>query len=106
MIQGDVTMRLELLSPSNAYPEVMTASPFDGYNSCSEADNAEIYNLVVRLTGLAKERNMSVVLSEAGTEIETFDRTLADWYSLCTMGCQEMAQFTEPHWLANSEVYY
>ncbi|KAJ5777443.1 hypothetical protein N7520_000689 [Penicillium odoratum] len=106
LTQGGVTMDVTLVSPSNAYFQIANTDPCDAYTPCSEASNSGIYNLAVRLSSLTKSANITVVLSESGTDIETFDNPLATWYSLCTLGCEEMDNYETAYWLANSEIYY
>jgi hypothetical protein len=104
--QDNITMAVTLLSPSNAYLEVIDTDPCNAYTPCSEATNSGVYNLAVRLTGLTKEADILVALSESGTELETFESALSEWYSLCIVDCWESADFQEPYWLDDSEVYY
>lgn len=106
LTQDHITMTVTLLSPSNAFLEAIDTNPCNSYSPCSEATNSGIYNLAVRLTSLTKEADILVALSESGTEIESFDSPLSDWYSLCTVDCWESANVEDPYWLENSEVYY
>ncbi|KAJ5548922.1 hypothetical protein N7513_006156 [Penicillium frequentans] len=106
LTQDDITMTVTLLSPSNAYLEAIDTNPCNAYSPCSEATNSGIYNLAVRLTSLTKEADIVVALSESGTELESFDSSLSDWYSLCTVDCWESANVEDPYWLEDSEVYY
>jgi hypothetical protein len=106
LTQGDLTMDLTLLSPSNAYFELADTNPCHRYSKCSEMTNEGIFNVVIRLAELTTEATILLALTESGTTVDEFDVSLADWYSLCTVDCWEGSNIEDPYWLDNSEIYY
>ncbi|KAL2820307.1 chondroitin AC/alginate lyase [Aspergillus granulosus] len=106
LVQGSITMEATLLSPPGAYFQLVNTNPCDAYTGCSEATNAGVYNLAVRLRSKTTEANILVVLAESGTVIDEFHASLTEWYSLCSTDCWEGENVEDPYWLASSEIYY
>jgi hypothetical protein len=106
LIQGDVTMQLTILQPSNAYLELVNTNPCDAYSGCSEMTNSGIYNVAVRLSELTTEATILLALAESDTTLESFNTSLKSWYSLCTVDCWKGENVEDPYWLENSEVYF
>lgn len=106
LTQGDITMKLTVLRPSNAYLELVDTNPCNSYSGCSEMTNSGIYNVAVRLSELTTEATILLALAESGTSLEKFDTPLKSWYPLCTVDCWKGEYVGNPYWLENSEVYY
>ncbi|KAL4862519.1 hypothetical protein BDV12DRAFT_202968 [Aspergillus spectabilis] len=106
LVQGGVTMEARLLSPPDAYLQLISTNPCDAYTGCAEATNAGVSNLAVRLGSMTTEADILLVFAESGTIVEDFNAELTDWYSLCTTDCWKGENVEDPYWLANSEVYY
>ena len=106
LTQGEVVMNLTLLSPPGGFLAVVDTNPCTDYSPCSEAHNEGIYNLVVRLIDLTTGSNISVALTERGTEISPLDVPLSQWYAACTSDCWESENILDPYWLRSSEIYY
>ncbi|KAL3465898.1 hypothetical protein BJX64DRAFT_285177 [Aspergillus heterothallicus] len=106
LVNGGVTMVATLVSPSDAYFQLVSTNPCEGYTGCAEATNVGISNLAVRLGSMVTEASIVVVLAESGADIGEFDAELADWPSLCTSDCWKGDNVQDPYWLTSSEVYY
>ncbi|KAL4862059.1 hypothetical protein BDV12DRAFT_203398 [Aspergillus spectabilis] len=106
LMQGSVTMEATVLSPPGAYFQLVNTNPCDAYTGCSEATNAGVYNLAVRLESQTTEANILLVLAESGTAIQEFDTSLTEWYSLCSTDCWKGENVEDPYWLTSSEVYF
>ncbi|KAF3396662.1 hypothetical protein DPV78_008380 [Talaromyces pinophilus] len=106
LTQGGVTMDLSLLSPSNAYLELVDTNPCDSYSGCSELTNEGIYNIAVRLAEMTIETTIQLSLTESGITVNDFDVPLADWNSLCSVDCWKGSNVEDPYWLDDAEIYY
>jgi hypothetical protein len=106
LTQGDITMELTILRPSNAYLELVDTNPCNAYSGCSEMTNSGIYNVAVRLSELTTEATILLALAESGASLVDFDTPLESWYSLCTVDCWKGGNVGDPYWLENSEVYF
>ncbi|ATY60555.1 Heparinase II III family [Cordyceps militaris] len=104
--QGGIALHLAVVSPPGAYLELIDTNPCNAYSPCAEMTNQGIYNLAVRLPSLTTAANISVVLSESGTEATAFDVPLSQWYADCREDCWESENIVDPYWLRNSEIYY
>ncbi|KAJ5453923.1 uncharacterized protein N7458_004879 [Penicillium daleae] len=106
LTQGDITMDITLMLPSNAYLELVDTNPCNAYSGCSEMTNSGINNVAVRLPNLTTNVTILLALTESGTMPKKFNTSLNSWYSMCTMDCWKGENVEDPYWLRNAEVYY
>jgi hypothetical protein len=106
LTQGDVTMIATVLSPAEAFFEMISTNPCLAYSGCQEMTNDGIYNLAVRLSDKTKATNISVSLTESGSSVQPFDVALSSWSSLCVKDCSQLDNIENPSWLEDAEEYF
>jgi hypothetical protein len=106
LTQGNITMIATVLSPAEAFFELISTNPCDAYSDCEEMTNDGIYNLAVRLPDKTTAANISVSLTESGSSIQPFDVPLASWSSLCIANCSQFDNVLDPWWLEHAEEYF
>jgi hypothetical protein len=106
LTKGDTVMVVKVLSPPDAFLEVVDTNPCNVYSPCSEAHNDGISNLAVRLANLTTDADISVALAEHESDISSFDLPLHKWHKACKIDCWKSGNVQNPFWLRNSEIYY